>query len=93
MWDSLTRLAGLPDDTRVWCAHEYTAANARFALSLGTPDPELEGYARDVFALREAGQSTVPTIMGREKRLNPFLCATDVAAFAALRAAKDAFRG
>lgn len=93
MWDSLTRLAGLPDDTRVWCAHEYTAANARFALSLDTADPELEGYARDVFALREAGQSTVPTIMGREKRLNPFLCATDVAAFAALRAAKDAFRG
>lgn len=93
MWDSLTRLAGLPDDTRVWCAHEYTAANARFALSLGDPGPELEAYARDVFALREAGQSTVPTMMGREKRLNPFLNAPDAAAFAALRAAKDAFRG
>ena len=93
MWDSLTRLTGLPDDTRVWCAHEYTAANARFALTLGAPSPELEAHARDVFALREAGQSTVPTMMGQEKRLNPFLRAPDAAAFAALRAAKDAFRG
>ena len=95
MWDSLNRLARLPDDTRVWCAHEYTAANARFALSLDEPDEErraeLQAHARDIFALREAGQPTVPTMLGCEKRLNPFLRAETASDFASLRAAKDAF--
>ncbi|MFN3814571.1 hydroxyacylglutathione hydrolase [Brevundimonas sp.] len=97
MFDSLSRLSDLPDETRIWCAHEYTAANARFALSLDEPDGErrgaLEAHARDIFALREAGHPTVPTMLGRERQLNPFLRAPDAAAFATLRAAKDQFRG
>lgn len=93
MWASLSRLAALPDDTRVWCAHEYTASNARFALSLGEPDARLRERAAAVFAAREQWRPTVPTTIGQEKETNPFLRAENAEAFAALRAAKDAFRG
>jgi hydroxyacylglutathione hydrolase len=104
MWASLSRLAALPDDTRVYCAHEYTASNARFALSV---DQSLTTKARaeQVFAARERGEPTVPTTIGAEKAANPFLRApllasalglkdaTPAQAFAAVRAAKDAFKG
>lgn len=104
MWASLQRLAALPDDTRVYCAHEYTAANARFALSVDD-DPALQARAAEVFAARERGEPTVPTTIGLEKATNPFLRAPVLAgrvgaagrpdheAFAAVRAAKDMFRG
>jgi hydroxyacylglutathione hydrolase len=104
MWDSLQRLAALPDDTRVYCAHEYTASNARFALSVDD-DPALRARAADVFAARERGEWTVPTTIGLEKATNPFLRAPalaarvgaagepDYKAFAAVRAAKDVFKG
>lgn len=92
MWSSLSRLAALPDHTRVYCAHEYTAANARFALSVDD-NPELAARAEAIFAARRRGEPTVPTQIGLEKATNPFLRATDAAGFAALRAAKDAFRG
>lgn len=92
MWDSLQTLAAWPDDTTVWCAHEYTAANARFALSLDDGAP-LAARAAAVFAAREHGQPTVPTTIGAEKAFNPFLRAADAADFAARRAAKDRFPG
>jgi hydroxyacylglutathione hydrolase len=92
MWDSLRRLADLPDDTVVWCAHEYTAANARFALSLDDR-PELRAHAEAIFARRERGEATVPTTIGIEKAFNPFLRAADAADFAARRAGKDSFAG
>ena len=92
MWDSLQRLAAWPDDTVVWCAHEYTAANARFALSLDDR-PQMAAHATAVFAARERGQPTVPTTIGVEKAFNPFLRAGDAAGFAASRAAKDSFAG
>ena len=104
MWASLQRLAELPDETRVYCAHEYTASNARFALSVDD-DPALQARAAEVFAARERGEPTVPTTIGLEKATNPFLRAPQLAArvgaasepayqaFAAVRAAKDAFRG
>lgn len=104
MWASLQRLAALPDDTVVYCAHEYTASNARFALSIDD-DPALAARAREVFALREQGRWTVPTTIGLEKATNPFLRAPRLAkrlgladaadhdAFAAVRAAKDSFKG
>jgi hydroxyacylglutathione hydrolase len=98
MWDSLGRLAALPDDTRVYCAHEYTAANARFALSVDTGEA-LARRAQAVFAARERGEPTVPTSIGAEKASNPFLRAPElvggdpVAAFAKVRAAKDGFKG
>jgi len=104
MWASLQRLAALPDDTRVYCAHEYTAANARFALSVDD-DPAVAARAAEVFAARERGEPTVPTTIGLEKATNPFLRAPKLAgrigaagqpdhqAFAAVRAAKDSFKG
>src|SRR5580698_2705870 len=104
MWASLSRLAALPDETTVYCAHEYTASNARFALSVDQ-GPALKARADAVFAARERGEWTVPTTIGLEKATNPFLRAPQLAgavgkagapdyeAFAAVRAAKDAFKG
>lgn len=99
MWKSLQKLAALPDDTTVYCAHEYTASNARFALSVDQ-DPALARRAEQVFAARERGEWTVPTTIGLEKATNPFLRAPllapgqpDHEAFAQVRAAKDAFKG
>lgn len=93
MWTSLQTLAALPGDTRVYCAHEYTASNARFALSQGEPDVALRARAAAVFAARDRGEPTVPTTIGLERETNPFLRAGSAEAFAAVRAAKDAFRG
>jgi hydroxyacylglutathione hydrolase len=100
MWTSLSRLAALPDETQVYCAHEYTASNARFALTVD-PAPALQARAESVFAARQRGEPTVPTTIGVEKATNPFLRAPqlvahgakDYEAFAEIRAAKDAFRG
>jgi hydroxyacylglutathione hydrolase len=99
MWTSLSKLAALPDDTLVYCAHEYTASNARFALSVDA-SPELKARAEQVFAARERGEPTVPTRIGEEKAANPFLRApllrqgmADAEAFAAVRQAKDVFKG
>ena len=99
MWTSLSRLAALPDETLVYCAHEYTAANARFALSVDS-GPALTARAAEVFAARERGEPTVPTSIGLEKASNPFLRAPvlrpgepEAQAFAEVRKAKDAFAG
>jgi len=104
MWESLSKLALWPDATMIYCAHEYTAANARFALTLDN-SPALAARAEQIFAARQRGEPTVPTLMGVEKATNPFLrapqlaravgVATDdpVAAFTAVRAAKDSFKG
>lgn len=92
MWDSLNRIAAWPEATTLYCAHEYTASNARFALSLDDR-PEMQAHAEAIFAARERGQPTVPTTVARERRFNPFLRAADAADFAARRAAKDGFRG
>lgn len=98
-WASLSRLAALPDETALYCAHEYTAANARFALSIDG-DPAVAARAAQVFGQRERGEPTVPTTVALEKATNPFLRApvlepslAPAAAFAKIRAAKDAFRG
>lgn len=104
MWAGLQRLADLPDETSVYCAHEYTAANARFALSVDD-DPALLARTEEIFAARARGEATVPTRIGLEKQTNPFLRApllaprmgvsgvADHEAFAAVRAAKDSFKG
>ncbi len=99
MWDSLSRLTALPDATTVYCAHEYTAGNARFALSVDD-DPALKARADDIFAARDRGEATVPTTIAAEKATNPFLrapllrpdAATPAQAFAEIRAAKDSFK-
>jgi hydroxyacylglutathione hydrolase len=92
MWKSLSRLAALPDETAVYCAHEYTASNARFALTVDD-NPLLKTRAEEVFAARERGEPTVPTTIAREKATNPFLRAGGADAFAAVRTAKDNFKG
>ena len=105
MWLSLSRLAALPDETRIYCAHEYTAANARFALSIDPDNIELQAYATMVEAERARGEPTVPTSIGAERGANPFLRATDrairetlalgdasdVDVFAEIRRRKDMF--
>lgn len=90
MWSSLQTLAAWPEETVIWCAHEYTAANARFTLTLDDR-PEMQAYAETIFAARERGEATVPTTIAAELKFNPFLRARDAADFAARRAAKDSF--
>ncbi|MFC5372232.1 hydroxyacylglutathione hydrolase [Brevundimonas faecalis] len=92
MWDSLNRIAAWPETTTLYCAHEYTASNARFALSLDDR-PEMQAHAEAIFAARERGEPTVPTTVAVERRFNPFLRAADAADFADRRAVKDGFRG
>jgi hydroxyacylglutathione hydrolase len=105
MWNSLGKLRALPDDTQVYCAHEYTQSNARFALSVDAGNADLVARAKDVDAARAQGLATVPSLLGLEKRTNPFLRADDAglaramglagaspdAVFAAVRGAKDRF--
>jgi len=73
MWDSLQKLMALPDDTTIYCAHEYTLANAEFAMSVEPGNKDLIERVRDVRRLRAANQPTVPTSLKLEKATNPFL--------------------
>lgn len=105
MYDSLQKLAALPDGTRVFCAHEYTEANGAFALTLEPKNTELRQRVTEVKALRVRGEPTVPSLLGQEKRANPFLRADSpeiratlamphasaVEVFAEIRRRKDRF--
>jgi hydroxyacylglutathione hydrolase len=73
MWNSLSKFKVMPDDTRVFCAHEYTQANARFAVTVEPNNPDLKAYSDLVDEKRAAGQRTVPSLMGSERKANPFL--------------------
>jgi len=84
MWVSLGKLRALPADTRVYCAHEYTQTNARFALTVDPANAALKARARDVDAARAAGRPTVPSTIGEERATNPFLRADDPALAAAV---------
>lgn len=90
MFANFRRYARLPDDTRVYCGHEYTQSNGRFALSVDPDNAALVRRMAEVDALRAAGEPTVPTTIGAERATNPFFRAATVAAFAELRARKDA---
>lgn len=105
MWDSLTRLAALPDRTLICSGHEYSQANGQFALSIDPNNPDLQARVADIDRLRAEGKPTVPVELGLEKRTNPFLRAgesslkaslglgdaTDAAVFAYIRKQKDSF--
>jgi len=82
MWDSLLKLRALPNDTRVYCGHEYTASNVKFALGIEPNNPALKKRAEDVARLRAANQPTIPVLLRDEKEANVFLRA-DVPAVAA----------
>ena len=83
MYASLGALAALPPETQVYCAHEYTASNLRFALAVEPDNAALVAYTAEVAALRAAGQATVPTTVARERAINPFLRTTEPAVRAA----------
>lgn len=107
MWSSLSKLRNLPDRTRVYCAHEYTESNARFAVTVEPGNTALTQRYEAIRAARARGQPTVPSLLGEEKATNPFLrpmsenlratlglvAADDVAVFAETRKRKDSFRG
>lgn len=105
MLDSLDQLRQLPDDTRVWCAHEYTLGNLKFALTVDRENPDLQERMTIATAMRQRGEATVPSTIGLEKRTNPFM-RWDVPAiqrsanidipdrvFARIRGQKDNFSG
>ena len=102
-WASLERIKALPADTTLYCAHEYTASNAKFALHADPDNAALQAYVDEITAKRDRDEPTVPTLLSRELATNPFLRADDPAmmakwggnaphdTFAALRAGKDNF--
>jgi len=77
MWDSLLKLRALPDDFKLYCGHEYTASNVKFALTVDPDNAALKARAEEVARLRAANQPTVPTLMGEEKKANVFLRADE----------------
>jgi hydroxyacylglutathione hydrolase len=77
MWESLKTLRALPDDTMVYCGHEYTEKNVAFALSLDKNNTELTARAEEVAKLRKKGLPTLPSSLEMEKKTNPFLRADD----------------
>ena len=105
MWNSLVKLRGLPDQTQVYCGHEYTAANIKFARTIEPNNAALAAREKEVARLRAEGGFTIPTTIGAEKSANPFLRADvpEVAAavgisgkpaaqvFAEIRGRKDKF--
>lgn len=92
MYNSLRRLTQLPGDTRLYCAHEYTLSNARFAAHALPGDAAIGNRLSQVKHLRDEGKSTVPTTVAQERETNPFVRATDALEFARLRKEKDSFR-
>lgn len=107
LWQSLLRLRALPDDIRVFCGHEYTLSNARFAVTVDPDNAALAARLKEVEALRADDKPTLPTTIGAEKATNPFLRADDPAmaariglpgaeagaVFTELRNLKSSFRG
>ena len=93
MYANLKRLAALPPETAVYCAHEYTLSNGRFALTVEPENAELAARMARVEAARQAGEATVPTTIALERATNPFIRASSVEAFAERRLGKDVFRG
>jgi len=77
MWESMKNIRELPDDTLVYCAHEYTMANAKFALDCDPGNAILVGYSKELEKLRNAGTPTVPFLLGTNKMANPFLRADE----------------
>ncbi len=91
MFKSMRKFDDLPDAMLVCCGHEYTASNAKFALSVDAQNAALQARAGEVGALRAAGLATVPVTLGVERATNPFLRAGNAEELGRLRAAKDKF--
>ena len=92
MFASLQRIAALPGETRIYCGHEYTLANARYAAHAEPDNSAVADRLADVERLREQGEITLPTTVAEERATNPFVRCLDWEHFARLRAEKDSFR-
>ncbi len=90
MYSNMRKLEALGDDTQVYCAHEYTQSNGRFALTVEPDNQALVERMEHVDIMRERGESTVPTSIALERATNPFMRAGSVAELAERRLAKDA---
>ena len=77
MWSSLKFIKNLPNETLIYCGHEYTESNSKFAISLLPDDKDLEKKKNKIKSLRKKGIPTIPTTIGEEKRFNPFLKVDD----------------
>jgi hydroxyacylglutathione hydrolase len=93
MWRNMERLAALPPETRIYCAHEYTQSNGRYALVAEPENDAIAARMRDVDAARARGEATVPTTIALERATNPFMRAGNADELGRRRAEKDAFRG
>lgn len=93
MWGNMQRLAALPDETRVFCGHEYTQGNGRYAAVAEPDNAAIRDRMAQVDAARAAGEPTVPFTLREERATNPFLRASSAAQLAERRRAKDSFRG
>lgn len=93
MFSNMARLGALPNETLVYCAHEYTQSNGRYALVAEPDNMALVARMAAVDAARARGEATVPTTIGLERETNPFMRANSVEQLAERRAAKDGFRG
>ena len=93
MYGNMVRYAALPPETRVYCGHEYTLSNGRYAVAAEPENEATRTRLARVEQMRANGEATVPTTIGEELATNPFLRARDAAQLAERRAAKDAFRG
>ncbi len=91
MYASLAKMTEWPDDTLICSGHEYTASNAKFALTVDPDNIALQSRARDIESARSEGRCTVPSLMSLERATNPFLRAPNAARFAEIRAQKDKF--
>ena len=92
MYANLQRIAALPDNVRIYCGHEYTLANARFAADVEPDNAAIAARLEAIAELRDAGTITLPTTVAEERETNPFVRATNDQEFARLRLAKDSFR-
>ena len=93
MYANMQRLAALPAETVVYCAHEYTASNARYAVTAEPDNPAIAERLDEVTRQRAAGEATVPTTIAKELATNPFLRASSVDQLAERRRSKDGFKG
>jgi len=92
MYANMQRIAALPSDVRIYCGHEYTLANGRFAAHAEPTNAAIAERLAEVEALRDAGEITLPTTVAQERETNPFVRASNWQEFARLRMAKDSFR-
>lgn len=89
MWNSLSKIMALPDDTQIYCGHEYTQANGEFCLNIDPDNTDLQNRMVDVKTARDAGHPTIPSTLKLEKQTNAFLRAGSATQFGEIRALKD----